>query len=484
MKIALISCTSNKQEYKCSAGEMYQVSKTFSLSYDLATLCTDKIYILSAKHHLLDPNTLIEPYNLALATFDTAQRRNWAKEVVTQLKEKCDLEQDEFIILAGKDYYQYLLPALNRHIIPLGHVTQGVRPEALRRLILKLQSERFDISLSDGYMVELEPPGKSEDFNYYNEIHNLFNNMQQFKASEIDNIPFDNGIYIIFETGETYKHLKRIVRVGTHDSEARLRDRLKDHFLRKNKDGSVFRKNVGKAILNKRENPYLVVWSMDTSKRENKKFIDAGFQDSIEEEVSDYLESNMSFVVLPVEGKERRLRLEKAIIASLNQFSESRLSDNWLGNNSPEEQIRSSGLWLKIGLDADPLNTDEMEFIRQVIGTEPKVISAKPEQFLSQIRNPSRGINTASSDLRKRNRDPGVAEIRDFILGKFAEVRSTGGESCVVISGHVHREMDIQVNRMPSVCSAMKKLVRPGDQVLHTTPSGKSSTLEIKYFLN
>lgn len=58
--------------------------------------------------------------------------------------------------------------------------------------------------------------------------------------------------------------------MGTHTSEGRLKARLKDHFISRNKDGSIFRKNVGKALLSKIKDPYLDIWALDTS---NKKII-------------------------------------------------------------------------------------------------------------------------------------------------------------------------------------------------------------------
>ncbi len=44
-----------------------------------------------------------------------------------------------------------------------------------------------------------------------------------------------------------YGELDRIVRIGTHTSDDRLKNRLRDHFISKNKDGSIFRKNIGKS---------------------------------------------------------------------------------------------------------------------------------------------------------------------------------------------------------------------------------------------
>src|ERR1700722_18438948 len=85
--------------------------------------------------------------------------------------------------------------------------------------------------------------------------------------------PFDeglippNGIYILFEEGETAHGGQRIVRVGTHTGPNQLRSRLRQHFLIENKDRSIFRKNVGRAILNRDHDPFLLFWEFDLTTR-------------------------------------------------------------------------------------------------------------------------------------------------------------------------------------------------------------------------
>jgi hypothetical protein len=64
-KIAIIGCSKSKQNYTCRADEMY-TGTIFQKSYEVAKQITDNIYILSAKYGLLKPDTIIEPYDLAL----------------------------------------------------------------------------------------------------------------------------------------------------------------------------------------------------------------------------------------------------------------------------------------------------------------------------------------------------------------------------------------------------------------------------------
>ena len=77
---------------------------------------------------------------------------------------------------------------------------------------------------------------------------------------------------------------------------------------------------------------------------------------------------------------------------------------------------------------------------------------------------------------------PGTAEIRRYILAIFELYRARGENTCVLVSGDIHREMNL-LNSMPSVCNVMYQLRRPGDEILHRTPSEKSSTIKIKYHL-
>lgn len=86
-----------------------------SLAYG-QSLKPDKIFILSALHHLLDLDKEIEPYNVTLSNIPNSKRKadlkvltskekiDWGKKVINQLKLVADIQNDEFIILAGQEY--------------------------------------------------------------------------------------------------------------------------------------------------------------------------------------------------------------------------------------------------------------------------------------------------------------------------------------------------------------------------------------------
>src|SRR3989338_467885 len=100
------------------------------------------------------------------------------------------------------------------------------------------------------------------------ELHRVFNSLPKQKFPFDEKKILKNGIYILFEKGEKGHGFDRIVRIGTHTGDNNLSSRLKQHFLVKNKDRSIFRKNIGRVILNKNKDPYLEKWELCLTSKE------------------------------------------------------------------------------------------------------------------------------------------------------------------------------------------------------------------------
>ncbi len=182
-----------------------------------------------------------------------------------------------------------------------------------------------------------------------------------------------NGIYLLFEKGESGHKTNRIVRIGTHTGNNQLRSRLKQHFLTENKDRSIFRKNIGRCFLNKANDKYLSKWELDltskSSRDKNGKFIDENKQKNIEKKISKYLQDNFSFAVIKIDDKKERLDLESKIISTVSHCEECTQSKNWLGNYSPKEKIKESGLWLVNELYKTPLSEKDFQKLKNFIST-------------------------------------------------------------------------------------------------------------------
>ena len=129
-------------------------------------------------------------------------------------------------------------------------------------------------------------------------------------ARERHRFPFDNaaipsnGVYVLFEEGERAHGGRRIVRTGSHTGDGQLQGRLHEHFLRSNKDRSIFRKNIGRALLNQAEDPFLKAWNLDLTSRSNRDRyedqVDLERQAEVEREVTERIRSRFSFAAFEV----------------------------------------------------------------------------------------------------------------------------------------------------------------------------------------
>jgi len=114
--IGLISCVSKKKPYPAKAKELYD-SPLFIKAKEFAEKRLDKYYILSAKHGLLDPDQVIDPYDESLDKKDVNTRKIWAKEVFEKLVPLLG-DNDKIVLLAGKLYRQFLEELIKKNNIP------------------------------------------------------------------------------------------------------------------------------------------------------------------------------------------------------------------------------------------------------------------------------------------------------------------------------------------------------------------------------
>ena len=195
-------------------------------------------------------------------------------------------------------------------------------------------------------------------------IHQWFSEMKKYSYPFNEQEIPKNGIYILFEKGELAHSINRIVRIGTHTRKNNLMSRLKEHFVNENKDKSIFRKNIGRALLNKDKDPFIEQWNKKALPPDSVDFIK---QKEIEKRVTKYIRSNISFVVFQIDDKDKNLELESKIISTVSLCIECKPSQNWLGLFSPVEKIRKSGLWLVNKLWKTPLSEDDLIELKNIL---------------------------------------------------------------------------------------------------------------------
>jgi len=178
----------------------------------------------------------------------------------------------------------------------------------------------------------------------------------------------------------------RIVRIGTH-KDGNFRSRIKEQYLLdeswmnfdKNKpkpsDRSIFRKNIGRVLLSKDRDSYLQIWNnIDFMLRENRELWgnkrNIEKERKIEEEITRILRERFSFRFIMIDNQMERIGskgLESSLIGTITRCKLCKPSASWLGNYSPIQKVRESGLWLVQHLKAYPINENDKEIVLSAI---------------------------------------------------------------------------------------------------------------------
>ena len=366
--IVLISCSSEKESTATTAEQLY-TSSLFKKSLARAKkLNPDAIYILSGKHHLMPLDKIIEPYNQRVSR-KKDENQAWGAKVIEQLKKVTDLQNDKFIIYAGKDYVTPIKSSLKNLILPFdgvkgnGEMLQRLNQEEEKEWEAEQKLMGAELQKISNRIGSLSSTNVTEEM-YISTLHNIFNVLRRFsypyqKKRGKEWIVPRNGIYVFFEKGEVYTNPQgylqdRIVRVGIHtkDSEKgtqrgnKLFSRLDQHF-RGNMNASSFRKYVGDSLQNKHKQPI----------------------SNIEKQVSTYMRENFSFVVFEVETQKEREDWEEKLTSTLGQAGKNGLISfpNWLGKYSSNTNVKTSGLWQSDEMNGHPLNLKELQQLLQII---------------------------------------------------------------------------------------------------------------------
>lgn len=141
--IVLISCVAKKMDGEHEAYKLYSPSTLFKAHWNYSLGCLKKdpkseIFIISALHGVISPFKKIKKYDVTLKTMNKIKRKEWADKVILQLNNKFDLNKTEFIILAGKDYYENLIKLLPKYkLIPETPLPIGKRVQWFNKEINK-----------------------------------------------------------------------------------------------------------------------------------------------------------------------------------------------------------------------------------------------------------------------------------------------------------------------------------------------------------
>jgi hypothetical protein len=130
-------CSQRKQAVSAPAEELY-TAPFFQAARGLANRHSTRWFVISGKHGLLHPKTLVHPYDFDLGETSEQFREAWANDVVAHLLQHASREA-VVVILANRTYSDPLKNELfsegMRHdIVSLDDASSWSLEEALRRL--------------------------------------------------------------------------------------------------------------------------------------------------------------------------------------------------------------------------------------------------------------------------------------------------------------------------------------------------------------
>lgn len=142
-KVVLLSCTKSKTKHAAPAQELYSVSPMFQKTLEYGkSLKPDKMFILSAKHHLVPLTKKLEPYDKTLKEMPKDEKEKWGEETVKQMKSHgINVDKDHFIFLTGSEYMKPLTKYIPEANIekPMEGRRMGERLQWLNSQIKKLK---------------------------------------------------------------------------------------------------------------------------------------------------------------------------------------------------------------------------------------------------------------------------------------------------------------------------------------------------------
>lgn len=110
LPVYLVACAAAKLDHTAEARDLY-ISPWFRKARAYVERTGSPWLILSAKHGLVAPGVVIEPYDATLATIGAHARRLWGARVLDELARVVDVAAP-LIVLAGRSYRDPLWPSI------------------------------------------------------------------------------------------------------------------------------------------------------------------------------------------------------------------------------------------------------------------------------------------------------------------------------------------------------------------------------------
>ena len=123
--LSLVSCVKSKRAHSAPPRDLY-TSPLFTMARDLIESQGAKWRVLSALYGLVDPDTIIDPYDRTLKRMGIAERRVWASNVLTDLLPLAE-NFGCVVFFAGERYREFLTEPIKRRGVLVKVPMEGLR---------------------------------------------------------------------------------------------------------------------------------------------------------------------------------------------------------------------------------------------------------------------------------------------------------------------------------------------------------------------
>lgn len=340
--IYIIACSKEKRQHEAPARDLY-ISRNFKLRRKLAEAYADQWFVLSAQYGLLEPDSVIAPYDKNLRDIDEHESKRWFNRIQQKL-EPCLTEETNIVCLGNDEYFKEISDWLvSRHVsvfIPFRHLPEEIKIPWLQQI---QQSSKRAKDVTVLYAILKDPLLRETQLRPFSECSGSMTWPQR-------------GLYIFYEPGYNrmlYSTEPKIMRVGTHavseGSSSSLWQRLKTHKGNEdfsgNHRGSIFRLHVGAALIT-RNGLDCPSWGIGQSANRSIQDIEG----TIEKRVSEYLRG-MEVLSIRIEDSPSKMSdrayIEQNMIALLSGpiGPVDLAKESWLGYHCPNPAVCRSSLW-------------------------------------------------------------------------------------------------------------------------------------------
>ena len=198
MRIAILGCKRQKQDYACSADEMYSKAPTYVAQQKWVSQAYDDYYIFSSKYGIIHHTQVIEPYDITLE--DTVMKyqitRTSTQANISELKLniKSFIENNvdnelHFHVTLG--YWEYIKPYKLTNIL---HVKQ----QKNTGMVYKRYMEAVGHNIEEGIKIVTQPipPNPESKHTWYHpEYQDFYGTSFELWKQHKDKIPkFDQAV--------------------------------------------------------------------------------------------------------------------------------------------------------------------------------------------------------------------------------------------------------------------------------------------------